>query len=43
MVMGWFLLVVIDILRAVVKTENYTPVGANSNGPKTFHLAFKRV
>ena len=46
MVMGWFLSVVIDIInifRAVVKTENHPPVGANCNRPKAFHLAFKRM
>src|SRR5579862_344300 len=43
MVMGWFLLVVINILRAVVKTENHPPVGAYGNRPQAFHLAFKRM
>jgi hypothetical protein len=46
MVMGWFLLVVIDIinvLRAVVKTENHPPVGAYCNGPETFRRAFERM
>ncbi len=46
MVMGWFLSVVIDIiniLRAVVKTENHPPVGAYGNRLEAFHLAFKRM
>ncbi len=46
MVMGWFLSVVIDIInirRAVVKTENHPLVGAYGNGPNAFPLAFKRM
>jgi len=47
MVMGWFLFsVVIDIiniLSAFVETEKHPPVGAYSNRPKAFHLAFKRM
>lgn len=46
MVMGWFLSVVIDIvniLRAVVKTESHLPVGAYGNRPKAFHLTSKRM
>jgi len=47
MVMGWFLLVVIDIINilhaTVVKTENHPPVGAYGNRPKAFHLSFERM
>jgi hypothetical protein len=35
--MGWFLLVVIDIinvLRTAVKAENHPPVGADCNPPR---------
>ena len=47
MVMGWFLLVVIDIINilhaAVVKTENHPPVGAYGNRLKALHLSFERM
>lgn len=43
MVMRWVLSVVIDILLAVVKTENHPPVGAYGNRPKAFHLTFERM
>jgi len=34
---------IINILRAVIVTENHTPVGAYCNGPKPFPLAFQRM
>jgi hypothetical protein len=46
MVIGWFLLVVIDIiniLRTVGKTENHPPVSAHGNRSKAFHLALERM
>jgi hypothetical protein len=44
--MAWFLSVVIDIInvrRAIIKTENHPPVGPDGRSPKTFHLAFERM
>ena len=46
MVIGCFLSVVIDIinvLRAIVKSKNHPPVGADSYGPEAFHLASERM
>ncbi len=46
MVIAWFLSVVIDIInvrRAIIKTENHPPVGPDSYGPKAFPLTFERV
>ncbi len=44
--MGLFLSVVIDIinvLRAAVKAENHSPIGAYGNRPKAFRRAFERM
>ena len=46
MVMGCFLSViidVIDILGAVVKAENHTPVGTDGDSPNAFLPAFERM
>jgi hypothetical protein len=45
-VMGWFLLVVIDIiniLRPAVKAKYHAPVCPDSYGPEAFHLASERM
>jgi len=42
--MVWFLSVVIDtinILHAIIETEDHSPVSPDSHCPKAFHLAFE--
>jgi hypothetical protein len=44
--MAWFLSVVIDVvnvLSAIIKTKDHSPVGPDSHGPKASHLAFERM